>query len=153
MSADGGKDANANETAAQLAAIRLQRQALAEAREARQQPTEAELLAIEQRELAAEQALEKFEQEYGRVGRAIEIVRSDVGSVIVKRPHMATYRKFQDDARDTTSAEKLVRPCVLYPSKPEFDRMVEELPFLLVRCADAVCTLAGVRKEDVRAKQ
>ena len=146
-------DGNNPDLSSQLAAIRAKRAALAEAREARSAPTDAELLATEQRALADDEALDKLEAEYGKVGRAIQIVRSDVGAVIVKRPHMAVFRRFQDDPKDTTALEKLVRPCVLHPSKPEFDRMCEELPFLLQQCADAVVVLAGVRTEETRAKR
>jgi hypothetical protein len=149
MSADGG---NTPDLEAQLAEIRSKRAKLAEARELRALPSAAEQLATEQRALADDEALERLELEHGPVGKAIEIVRTDVGAVIVRRPHMAVFRRFQDDSKDTAALEKLVRPCVLHPSKAEFDRMCEELPFTLQRCADAVCKLAGIRKEDIQAK-
>jgi hypothetical protein len=149
MSADGN---SSDSMAAELAAIRAKRQALAEAREARQTPSDAEQLAREQRELADDEALDRLETEHGRIGSAIEIVRTDVGGVIVRRPHMAVFRRFQDDPKDTKALEKLVRPCVLHPSKTEFDALCERLPFLLQRAADACCVLAGVRRDDVREK-
>jgi hypothetical protein len=149
MSADGG---NTPDLEAQLAEIRSKRVKLAEARELRAVPSAAEQLAMEQRALADDEALERLELEHGPAGKAIDIVRTDVGAVIVRRPHMAVFRRFQDDSKDTAALEKLVRPCVLHPSKAEFDRMCEELPFTLQRCADAVCTLAGIRKEDIKAK-
>jgi hypothetical protein len=151
MSADGND--NSPDLDAQLAAIRAKRAALAEAREQRAQPSAADQLAAEQRALADDEALERLELEHGPAGKAIEIVRTEVGGVIVRRPHMAVFRRFQDDNKDTAALEKLVRPCVLHPSKADFDRMCEELPFTLQRCADAVCRLAGIRKEDIQAKQ
>jgi len=138
---------------AQLAAVLDERDKLARAREARSQPTAAELLAVAQRELAEDRELDRLEAEHGKVGRVLLMVRSEVGAVIVKRPHMATFRKFQE-AKDigTKELENLVQPCVLYPTRAEFDGMLKELPFLLNRCADAVSTLAGVRKEDIKGK-
>lgn len=138
--------------AAELAKIRARRATLAEAREARAAPSIQEQLAAEQRALADDEALDRLETEHGRVGSVIEIVRTEIGSVIVRRPHMAVFRRFQDDKQDTTALEKLVRPCVLHPSKTEFDRMCEELPFILQKCADACCRLAGVRVEESRTK-
>lgn len=139
---------------AELESIRAKRQALAEAREARALPTVGESLALEKRALADDEALDRLEQEHGRIGTVIQIVRSNVGGVIVRRPHMAVFRRFQDEGkRDMEAIDRLVRPCVLYPSKPEFDRMCEELPFLMQLVADAVVTLAGVRIDDVKAKR
>lgn len=158
MSADGtpdGGDAAAIER--QLDAIRDKRAALAAQREQRAQPTAAELLAIEQRKLAEDEALDQMLAEHGRLGEAIEIIRArdDVGAVIVRRPHLAVWRRFQDASggKDAGQAlDQLVRPCVVYPSKAEFDQLVARLPFLLQLCADACARLAGVRVEQAQAK-
>lgn len=149
MSADG--TTTDDPTLAKLAEIRARRAALAEARDKRAQPTPAEQLAIEQRELATDEALEAAEIEHGR--DSVECVRTDAGNVIVKRPHLATFRRFQDAGKsDAKTLDLLVRPCLVYPDKATFDQLCERLPFMLNLCADAVARLAGVRMEQQQAK-
>lgn len=127
--------------------------ALSQAREARAQPTKAELIALKKRELKEAEELDKFEREVGKVGKEIDIVQSDVGAVILKRPTMTTYRRFQDSGKvETKDFEQLVRPCVLYPSRAEFDQLVEQRPMLLAHCADACIALAGLRASEIRKK-
>lgn len=146
-----------NGAAARLAEIQAKREQLAAAREQRAEISPEEQLAIAERDLRDDEALDKFEREVGRIGTEIQIVRSSVGAVIVKRPHMATYRKWQAsltrDSDDPGADEiNLVRPNVLHPSKEEFDRLIERQPFLLSRCTSAVCELAGVRKKEIEKK-
>ena len=136
----------------ELKAVRAKRAALEDARTARTEPSIAERLATEKRELAEDEVLDRLAEEHGH--KHIELVRCEYGAVIVKRPHLATYRRFQDAGKsDTKTYDQLVRPCVLYPSKAEFDALLEQQPHLLTRCADAVVRLAGVRTEEVQAKQ
>lgn len=140
-----------------LADLAAKRDALQRARDERAKFTPEEQLAIAERALAADEKLDALEQEHGRVGKAIAIVRidddADGRAVIVKRPNMTQFRKFQDSSTNTSKdIDLLVRPCVLWPSLPEYDQLVNELPFLTKRVADAVTTLAGVRKSDVSEK-
>lgn len=152
MNEPKGRDlATDSEIERKLAEVRARRAALAEAAEQRLQPTPEERLAIEQRELAEDEALDAAAREHG--ARAVMIVRSDVGAVIVKRPHLATFRRFQETKNPKCEdLEKLVRPCLVYPSRDRFDLIIAELPFMLNRCADAVSTLAGVRRKDIEEK-
>lgn len=107
--------------------------------------------ATEARDADAEEAMLAAETEYG-VGRVAR-VDTDRGAVVLKSPHSATYRKFRDEGKSNTAAfEKLVRPCVLFPSKEKFDALCDELPATLERCANAVVTLAGFRAETVEGK-
>jgi hypothetical protein len=48
--------------------------------------------------------------------------------------------------------EKMVRPCVVHPSPDAFDEICEKQPVVLRRCADAVTTLAGARRDELSAK-
>lgn len=135
----------------ELAEVQARRRALAEIREARLQPTAAQLLAMEKRDLAGDEAFEKLALEHG--AEKIALVPTDVGPVIVRRPHMASFRKYQDQGKATTNAlELLTRPCVLYPTKEEWDLMVRDLPFVLNASGDAVCVLAGVSREGAEKK-
>jgi hypothetical protein len=110
-------------------------------------------LAEEKLNLANEQAVEAAEIEHGPVGTKIALVHTSLGVVIVKRPHVATFRKFQD--RGKTESKYLleyVRPCLVYPTLPEYERICDEEPATLARCASALHTLAGVRLEEISGK-
>lgn len=146
-------------TAAELRLEELQdkRKALLEAREERQKLTPEEQVAIAERVLAAEEALDALEAKEGKIGVHIQIVRidddNDGRAIILKRPIMQVFRRYQDSGKtDSEDLEKLVRPCLLYPTKPEFEQIIKDLPFVLHRCSNVVATLAGVRREDVAGK-
>jgi hypothetical protein len=102
------------------------------------------------RELAA---LEAAEREHGPRGRKIQVVETDLGIVIVKRPHSALFRRFSDKgSMKTADLDQLVRPCVVYPDSSTLDRILDELPATLLRLANSVSELAGFRAEEVQGK-
>jgi len=146
--------APADAVAAKLAEIRARRAEIAAARSAYEAATAAEReLAEETQALADEQAIQAAELEHGLVGRKIAVVKTDAGVIIVKRPHMNTFRKFQDHGEANTETNlKLVRPCVVYPDLVRFDEILAEVPYALSKCANAVSYLAGFRKEDLTVK-
>lgn len=139
-----------------LGELQEQRASLEEKREARLKLTPEEQVAIAERALAADKALDELEQKHGKIGVCIQIVRlddeRDGRAVILKRPNMTVFRRYQDGDNESKDVDNLVRPCVLYPSKAEFDLLVQENPFLIVRCGNVCSTLAGVRREDVSTK-
>lgn len=140
-----------DELEAQLAAIRARRAALAETAQARLTPTLDEQVALEARALEEDELLERFQLEHG--ARAVAIIRTEAGAVIVRRPHIAAYRKFQDrGALTSDSAEELVKSCLLHPSKPELDKVLRLIPGVLVTLASACVELAGHRTADLGAK-
>jgi hypothetical protein len=144
----------ADDTKARLDKVRAERAALAVAREARAADAALEAqLEGETLALRDEQAIAAAELEHGPVGKRIAVIGTDLGVVIVKRPHAALFRKFQ--AKGSTKPEdldQLVRPCLVYPSKAEFDRIDDELPATMTRCANAVVALAGFRQEENAGK-
>lgn len=142
-------EANESES---LAELRRQRAEIERARKARIEKEEAaNELPRARRELEEAEAVDRFERELGR--KAISVVKSDEGIVIVKKPDARAFKRFQDAEKVTTlEVEKLVMPCVIYPDADRFDRMVEEAPGLLSRCGDHVCYLAGIRKDDLEKK-
>lgn len=79
-------------------------------------------------------------------------IESDIGWVVVKRPHENTYRKFVDSKLKTEDMIRFVQPCVVYPDKARFHEMRGDLPALLQGCADACAHLAGVRRQEVSGK-
>lgn len=137
-----------------LAELRAKRKHLDDAAE--QRGAERRLLdeiESEERAIRDREALAKAEVEHGPVGRKLAVVRSAVGDVIVKRSNPLHFRRFQDSGKTTTDElERLVRPCLVYPDAPTFDRWLDEQPALMLRCADAICVLAGVRAKEVEGK-
>lgn len=138
--------------AKELADLRAQREALAAERAKRLELEEAEAqLDAAKRELADEQAIDAAEREHG--ARRVAMVHTDCGVVIVKRPHVNTFRKFQDrGSTDSAAQEALVRPCLVHPTVFEFERICGEQPATLQQVASAVIRLAGFRADDVTAK-
>lgn len=136
-----------------LRELRMRRQALEDEREARAQPSIEEQIAIEERKVREAEKLAELEQQHGKVGKEIDIVDSEVGAVIVKRPTMNVFRRYQDSGTtETKDWENLVRPCVLYPSRADFDAMCEKIPMLLAHTANKCIHLAGLRAEDIKKK-
>jgi len=137
-----------------LEVARLERDRLAKersAREARRSLTDK--LADEERELKNEQALDRAEQEHGPVGSKIATIYTRSGVVIVKRAHPAAFRRFQDVGKQTTTeCEKLLRPCLVHPDPSTFDKWADEEPAIILRTANALCTLAGVRSDEAGGK-
>jgi len=141
---------NIAELQAKVDAARAAREARESKREdaARLQRLTDELEA-EERAAANLDVIEGVEKDHGVEGKTWRRVNTGAGMIIVKRPHIATFRKYQDKGKtDSASLDALVRPCLLHPTKAEFDRIVNEEPAALMRAANAVCYLAGVRRED-----
>lgn len=144
------------ELAAQLEAIQAKREAMQDAARERAKPTLKEQIAIEQRRLAEDEKFEELAQTHGR--ERISMVRPeqrpDISAVIVRRPHLAVYRRFQESGKaDQKTFDGLLKPCILYPSKAEFDALCESMPALFDLCCNEVVVLAGHRGKDVEAKQ
>jgi hypothetical protein len=137
-----------------LEELRAKRAALAEARRARElQRTADEQLADEEQAFIDDQAVDAAELEHGPVGKKIAVVKTDMGAIILKRAHPAMFKRFQDKGSlKSDDLDKLVRHCLVHPAAAMFDRIMDELPATLLRCADAVSFLAGVRAEDVAGK-
>lgn len=138
----------------ELERVRAARAAIARAREQRE-AIEAPHRKLAEEELALknEQAIELAEQEHGLAGKKIAIVGTDLGVVIVKRPHAALFKRFQDRGKTSSKElDELVRPCLVYPTVTEYERICDELPATLLHIADAVSGLAGVRAEHIAGK-
>ena len=124
------------------------------AREKRQEEAralrEAEELELK---LANEEAIEAAEVQYGEIGREIAAVETPEGVIIVRRPHPAHYRAFQD-AKDasTTTVLKMVRPSVVHPDREVFDKLIGKFPGALPVLATQCSRLAGFKFEEVAGK-
>jgi hypothetical protein len=116
-----------------------------------------ELAALEAAAVREENALrdapgiEKAEIEHG-AGKIATVVTC-LGAIVVRRPHVAAYRRFQDQASSKSEdVIKLVRPCVVYPTAAELDRILDEQPGTLALLAEAVATLAGAAQQERQGK-
>lgn len=110
-------------------------------------------LAETKRAVAEAEVIEQLEAKHGPLRKRLMRVDTDEGMIVVRKPDPLLYRRFVDQGKTSTEAlSKLVRPHVVHPDKAAFDRIIEEVPAALVRCADAVCFLAGVRKEEAEGK-
>lgn len=138
----------------QLAALKIKRRELEAAREARESAlSPADAIAQEQQAIADEEAIAEAEAKYGPVKKKIYVVSTPGGTVIVKQCHHVLFKKFQDtEEKDVQALERLVRPCLVYPSADRFDRMLEEQPAILIKVADAVTWLAGWRAKENQKK-
>lgn len=108
----------------------------------------------EERALAEERQIDELTEKYGPVGKAWDFVRTDAGMIAVKKPNHLLFKRFQD--KESTKTDDLdvllVRPCLIYPSKAEYDRIIEEVPAALTKAGNAIAALAGFRREDLAKK-
>lgn len=123
---------------------------LAERRAAREARDEASVEARAVLELAV---VERLEKDVGEQDRAFRIVPTLDGVLAVKRPHHLVYRQFAERAKTSIKdIEQLVFANLLHPTKAEAQSIFETEPHALVRCADAICWLAGARRDDLAPK-
>jgi hypothetical protein len=109
--------------------------------------------ALRQLELA--EAIERAELDHGPEGTHILVLDTETehGSVILKRPHKARYRAYQEKRNTKTEdTEALVRTCIVYPDAARLDRLLDELPGALGRFGLAMAKLAGHRQDDLESK-
>jgi len=132
---------------AELEAARIERLA------AEEEAAEIEALDVQLRNA---EAINKFEQELGKQGREIGVIDCEhLGLVIVRKPHAAAWKRFQDTSgKNITSDEVIVfvTPHVVFPTKIEFGQVCESMPATPGRCALVLAALAGSRKADLEGK-
>lgn len=107
--------------------------------------------------LADAEALDRAESDVGLTGKEIMVLDTEYGSVIVKRATSPSFKFFTSESIKPKAnmhelADKLVKPCLVHPSKEAFDTMVSKQPHILTRAANAISHLAGVRDEEVVGK-
>lgn len=110
---------------------------------------------VEEAELAARdaKAIEEAEIVHGPIGKKIAATYTPLGVIIVKRPHTALFRRFQDAKEiNHKEATKLVRPSVVYPSLDLFDQWMEEVPAALFSLAKQCAQLSGAALEEAAGK-
>lgn len=138
----------------ELAELRARREALESVRRARDEAEAgAKKIAAEKFAIAKLEAIEEAEAKHGPLDQKIAVIDTDLGAVIVKRAHAATFRKYQDRGKsDHDTISNLVRPSLVYPALADFERICDELPATMARCADAIVGLAGFRVQELSGK-
>jgi hypothetical protein len=136
------------------------RKAKADRAELEQQRDEREQLEELRRQAQREELLTrdaphvaKAEEDHGPIGVKIAVLETDLGAIIVKRPNHLHYRRYQNKgASSVEDLWALVRPCLVYPSAAEVEKILEELPGKLLPLANRVVELAGHREEELTKK-
>lgn len=139
---------------ARIAAARTESQAIdaAEAERRELEALEAEAEAAE-RAVRDARAIVEAEKKLGRRGKAFEVVTTDLGAVILRRPDPIRYKRFVDEAKTSQDEiEAFVRTCREYPPEAEFSKLLEELPGSLGAMSNAVGQLAGIHLAEVQGK-
>lgn len=133
--------------------------AKAEAQKAAALPPETELQRLERQVAEAELeaknavAIATAKRDHGLPGIGIAIVPTRLGVVILKRCDLVLWKAFQDqEDPKLEDFEKLVRPCVVYPARTEFDKWLEEVPGAMAELTINLAGLMGVRQKANRGK-
>lgn len=93
-----------------------------------------------------EEQIEKLKSEHGKLHQLEHM--DEV--VVVKVPNRMLVKRFQETMHDERKAphapEQLLRECVVYPSRDEYDLMLERLPFISVTFAGMLIDILGGAK-------
>jgi hypothetical protein len=110
---------------------------------------------VEEAELKARnaEAVEAAELAHGEIGKKIALTYTPLGVIIVKRPHTALFRRFQDSKEASTEeALKLVRPSVVYPDRATFDEWIDKVPGVLFSLTKQCSHLSGYSASEAAGK-
>lgn len=108
---------------------------------------------LEKRRAIEAQVLSELEGKHGAVGKYLAVVETGEGIVVIKRPSQMQYKKFTDADKHTSDTfYRLVAPCLVHPTKAEWERINDAEPATLVKCANACVTLAGFTRADLEGK-
>ncbi len=103
---------------------------------------EAEVLELESR----------FEGDLGERGAAFEIVTSADGPIVLKLPEAVLTTRFLESKVTAADVHDFVMPCVVHPSKDDYRAIIAKRPLVANRCATALLSLAGAKKESDAGK-
>ncbi len=150
--------------AQELAALKAERAALADARDARKADAKiADEIAEQRRLLDLETALVEAEEKHGELNRKVAVVhvrRADgsiAGSVILKRANHQIYRKYQLSEPKTERAkadeiDKLIAHCRVWPELESVEGLLEEYPGAAGAMLNTINKLAGLKTEETAGK-
>ena len=134
------------------------REQVAAIEKARDEKLAAAAAAVELRMLEEKVKLGELEAKHGLVGRDILPVFSPKtgAMVVVKTPEPVQFQKFQRkviaDKLDLPDVEELIRSCLVYPAKSDFQVICDEAPGMLSSVVNAVTALNGAAESDAASK-
>lgn len=109
-----------------------------------------------ERELQAEDLIQRFERELGPLHSEFELVVTEFdGCIVVKRGEEVLYKRFMSIVNSPKGATDVdhyqyVVSTVVHPEREAFDKLVAKRPHIAQRCANAQLSLHGVAtKEEV----
>lgn len=80
----------------------------------------------------------------GERGTDYDVVVCRLGAVALRKPSPVQWKRFQTSKQDPReAAEAMVRACLLYPSKDEFNAILDDQPAALESFAMVCASLAG----------
>lgn len=92
-------------------------------------------------------------EEHGAVGVGIQVLRTPIGCIIIKRPKKALWRRFSDADKVTGQQTLgLVTGCLVYPSPQRFEEITAEFPAALEQAGGMACLLAAASDKDATGK-
>jgi hypothetical protein len=96
----------------------------------------------------------KYTSELGPRGIKWDVLPTESGAVILKRPPRALYNEWAKGGMSTDPEELMpvVSQCVLHPSLPVFDQRMTAQPAKLISGAGIVNRLGGASIKDVEGK-
>ena len=121
-------------------------------RENRQRP---EKLKAERERIARltrnEQVFGDLEAEHG-INRLRRVDTEDGRMIVVRRPAPVAFKRFQQSKTNVDDCDALVRTCLVYPSRDEYTKIIEDYPAKTVESANAASELAGIRRRELEGK-
>jgi hypothetical protein len=130
---------------------------LALAREAKEKREIEAIAAAKVRELEALELEEQFSKSHGTRGVDFDLLTTSEGTVVLELGPALIFKRLrakliERDAIDDESAQQFVQPCVVHPPIPEFLRMVNKRPGILVSLTDVLTSLYMAKEKDIRGK-
>lgn len=120
---------------------------LARLREQKAVREQADKDARDLRELEILELEERFVRELGARGAMFEVVDSVEGPVVVSLGEAVLFKRFSESKMEMEDAAQFVTPCIVFPSREKFTEIVGRRPVVLTRCATALGTLFGLKRE------
>lgn len=130
---------------------------LAELRASKDKRDEAERQLAVANELEELELEERFCRSHGKRGQGFQIINATnlgAGFFVVRPPEAVLLKKFFSIEGDPSPEDvhELVAPCIVHPTRNEYNTAKSTRPLIANRCAGAIMDLAGAARE-VRQKK
>ena len=101
--------------------------------------------------LLTDKQLEDLESQYGRIGHVVGFRQA--WEVVFRKPTRAEYKMFRsnasNDAKKADATEILCRATVVYPSKQEFDALLDDFCGICEASTPVLMELCGLKAEEM----